>query len=480
MKKYFFRYFAYIFFISILIIAIQSGSIFFQYRTGLDAWKRSIFDACIDDLESNLGRSMFPKIKIDGLDLFGSIAHDNRISGYLVRNSEGAITLTVGQTPDGRVLASVLSPDEKITDRKKVKSKRLEMTLNASLNEDNGAFSIQRSRITTKRSESFVPRDVAATDILGSITVAYMDDVLLTFDILTYTPRTYIYSKQIIEPIFKSLLISFPVCFLIAFSGAWFVSSRNANYINSVRIALKKLAEGNETVSLDENKNIELNEITVAIKDLGKHLAANNRSRITWLNSISHDLNTPAAAMKMIVDGMIDGVFKLNKHNLKDLQIQNDILSERIRKVIDYSTLISDTKPNLKESETKSVVPFYDNCDYEIKTDTVFCDPDLMSKAVIELINNAREYGSDVKLKAEKIDTEYKITVSNKGQLPDFLSGSSLFEPWTKGDSSRTSGGNGLGLPIVSAIAALHNGKAEILQQEDYVISTITWTITAG
>ena len=59
---------------------------------------------------------MFPKMKIDGLDLFGSIAHDSRISGYLVRDSEGRVALTVGQTPDGKVLASFISKEEKLKD----------------------------------------------------------------------------------------------------------------------------------------------------------------------------------------------------------------------------------------------------------------------------------------------------------------------------------------------------------------------------
>lgn len=477
MKKYFFKYFTYIFLIAIMIIAIQSGSIFLQYKSGREAWKRSIFETCVDNLESNLGRSMFPQMKIDGLDLFGSIAHDNRISGYLVRNSEGVVALTVGHTPDGRVLASIIPTDEKLKEDKIVKSKHLVTTLNATMDENNGSFNIKRGKIYSAKQKTSVPHDIAANDILGSITVSYMNDVLLTFDILTYSPRTYIYSRQIINPIIKSLSVSLPICFIIAFLGAWIVSSRNAKYIDSVRVTLKDLADGKENVSLKENKNNELNEITVAIKDLGNTLSANKKSRIAWLNSISHDLNTPAMGMKMIIDGMIDGIFKPNKHNLKDLQNQNEILSQRINRVIEYSTLIADSKAEITEINAKSFVQNFKNIISDVNNDTIYCDKDLMIKAVNELIKNSNDYGTDTKLEIETIGDNYRITVSNTGKLPQNFDTNILFEPWSKGDSSRTSGGNGLGLPIVNAIASLHNGKAEIIQTEDQVKSSIIWPV---
>ncbi len=477
MKKYFFKYFAYIFLIALLIIAIQSGSIFVQYKSGREAWKRSIFEACVDNLESNLGRSMFPQMKIDGLDLFGSIAHDSRISGYLVRNSEGDVALTVGHTPDGRVLASVISSDERIKNDKIVKSKYLVTTLNATMDEENGAFSIKRGKIFSAKHKTSVPQNIAANDILGSITVSYMNNVLLTFDILTYSPRTYIYSRQIINPIIKSLSVSLPICFIIAFLGAWIVSSRNAKYIDSVRVTLKDLADGKENVSLKDNKSNELNEITVAIRELGNTLSANKKSRIAWLNSISHDLNTPAMGMKMIIDGIIDGIFKPNKHNLIDLQTQNEILTQRINRVIEYSTLIADTKAEITEIDAKSLVQNFENVVSDIKTSHISCDKKLMIKAINELIKNSNAFGTDTKLTVETIDGNHKITVSNTGKLPQDFDSSILFEPWAKGDSSRTSAGNGLGLPIVYAIASLHNGRAEISQKENYVTASIIWTV---
>jgi signal transduction histidine kinase len=51
-----------------------------------------------------------------------------------------------------------------------------------------------------------------------------------------------------------------------------------------------------------------------------------------------------------------------------------------------------------------------------------------------------------------------------------------FFEPWTRGDWSRTSGGSGLGLPIASTIMFLHDGTISVVQSdESHVKATISW-----
>ena len=59
------------------------------------------------------------------------------------------------------------------------------------------------------------------------------------------------------------------------------------------------------------------------------------------------------------------------------------------------------------------------------------------------------------------------ITVSNNGHLPHPLP--QFFEPWARGDSSRTAGGSGLGLPIVYQIMELHGGSVRIEENGERV-----------
>ena len=61
----------------------------------------------------------------------------------------------------------------------------------------------------------------------------------------------------------------------------------------------------------------------------------------------------------------------------------------------------------------------------------------------------------------EKKNTE--IVIQNSGHLPNPLP--QFFEPWARGDASRTEGGSGLGLPIVYQIMELHSGAVKIWEE---------------
>ena len=67
------------------------------------------------------------------------------------------------------------------------------------------------------------------------------------------------------------------------------------------------------------------------------------------------------------------------------------------------------------------------------------------------------------------------ISVKNKGRIETDLE-NDFFEPWTRGDWSRTSGGSGLGLQIVATIMYLHKGGISLRQSdEDTVEATARW-----
>ncbi len=63
------------------------------------------------------------------------------------------------------------------------------------------------------------------------------------------------------------------------------------------------------------------------------------------------------------------------------------------------------------------------------------------------------------------------IEIVNDGNLPDPLP--LFFEPWSRGDQSRTSGGSGLGLSIVYQIMELHNGTVDITGEDGKVKVTL-------
>ena len=86
------------------------------------------------------------------------------------------------------------------------------------------------------------------------------------------------------------------------------------------------------------------------------------------------------------------------------------------------------------------------------------------------MLKNAIEYrtGSDKPLWRATVTDDYLVvTISNRGHLPDPLP--QFFEPWARGDASRTQGGSGLGLSIVYQIMELHGGKVSIKEENGIV-----------
>jgi two-component system OmpR family sensor kinase len=110
---------------------------------------------------------------------------------------------------------------------------------------------------------------------------------------------------------------------------------------------------------------------------------------------------------------------------------------------------------------------------------TVVGDEARLHQVVTNLLNNARSHtpaGTTVTVTASSTDHQGTLEVHDDGPgLPPELAGEA-FDRFTRGDSSRTrgSGGAGLGLSLVSAIAAAHGGTAALTSQPGDTTFTVT------
>ena len=489
MKKLFFRYFISIFSIAVVVLLVQFGVLLLQYRTSQNRWKNEVYDDFVVSVENAITGGDFTDYGLNGIMMAVSDIDDNRVSGFLLRDASGTNMLAFGKTNEGRMLTSLFPSNQRFQNQGESTTftgKLTRINLNVVTSDFGIITDLEIGEVTSGKSEITIPAMLKGQDVIGSIVIAFDGEDSFIIDLLTFNPRTYEYSKDIINSCIKGLMFSIPVCLVFALVAAWIISSRNTRYINDVRKALNDLSHGKPNVSVPKQGNSELNEISVAIEELDRNLQANAKSRKAWLSSISHDLNTPATAMKIMIDGMNDGVFPADQNTLSELQLENDKLSNRIGRVIEFSNLQADEKPIMEDIPSDQFI-----CDVlssfkdaeavqaSASCQSIRCDGRLMARAVTELLDNAifakGDSAEPVSWSIGEENGSYRMKIINHGNIPVSMD-VDFFEPWARGDWSRTSGGSGLGLPIASTIVFLHGGKISITQkEEELVCAVISW-----
>ncbi len=475
MKKLFWRYFLSIFALALGVLLIQTAIPLLEYRASQNEWMMEAYEDFVDSIEKSLADYDFSDLQVSDLVSRLSGLGDERISSMVFLNRMGRI-FDPSDKFGGRQDENNRPEPKGMKDSVKLVSKIDVRT------DQNNEVSISSYRVDPV--EVVMPQDMGNAPPFGKVIISINGEDVLYIDLLTHTPMTYVYSRDIVKAVLRGLVVSIPACLVMAFVAAWLISSRNARYIDGVRKALKDLAKGKANVSLPRQRNSELNEISVAVGELDRELQANVKSRNAWLHSISHDLNTPTTAMKMIIEGLNDGVFPASPETFKELQRENDILSERIERVIEYSSLQADTKVKVGPVQSRMFVEEVlsgldsrDIVETEVLCETMDCDSILMVRAARELLKNAigNNGGEPVRWTVTQTDGFYEFDIRNRACLKTSVD-MDMFEPWARGDWSRSTEGSGLGLPIALTIAALHNGSLTLEQESpDTVRATLKW-----
>jgi signal transduction histidine kinase/ActR/RegA family two-component response regulator len=204
-----------------------------------------------------------------------------------------------------------------------------------------------------------------------------------------------------------------------------------------------------------------------------------NRAKDEFLATLSHELRTP-------INTVVGWAYMLSQSRLSPSQVvgaseailRNSQLQMRlIDDLLDVSRIISGKLTlnletvNLAEIARQvldTVQPAAAAKDIELRTSlspdtTLEGDPDRLRQVVWNLLSNAVKFTPKrgwVDVRAEKRESQIRLTVSDSGAGVEREFLPHLFERFTQADSSRTRhhGGLGLGLAIVRHIAELHGG----------------------
>jgi signal transduction histidine kinase len=504
MRKQFFRlFFGFVGVVSVFLV-IQLVVFFYNGDRQRQDWTSSVFQDYLQRLSTRLEQ----EVPLDGWSIANIVkvlvsSADDRVSGMYLRNPDGSVAIAFGKTRHGDDLpqnslgfkfpADILfrdgstssfgnlSPATKMVDTNSfVSVKQQSEVYTLKIINLNGVVSTMKTKQKSEKTDNILlPPDVKAGDIAGSLNVIYNNETICNVDVLTFTPFTYKDTSRVLNGLMGPFLWSIPLAVLISLLMAASFSRKGERYTKGIQDALGKLMEGENGVDLPETRIDEQLVINESIKQLDKTLLKNKENRQVWLRGISHDLNTPVTSMKLALDGIVDGVFPLNEQTVALIKKENDELSERIASVVLYANLQSpDAKAEVRNFDSQefveSVLGQFPSQQSNLVTvnyefSSLQGDERLLLKATQALLSNAIQSGS--KEIVWEIG-ENRMVITNEGILSE---GVDFFEPWTRGDQGRSTGGSGLGLPIVFQVMRLHDGTATIEQKGKDVVVTLQW-----
>lgn len=333
----------------------------------------------------------------------------------------------------------------------------------------------------------------------------------LIYIILRQIKRIYMYFSKNIKILWKSIIIIIFIfvldilafCFSIAASEAapfivfTLLLTALIFYMAAVLCKLKKaittIANGDVNYKVDYKMMcLEARKCAIDINHIGDGISVavdeavkSERLKAELITNVSHDIKTPLTSIinysdllekeKLDNEKAAEYVHIVNKHSNKLKRLIDDLVEaskassgnvemqmERCDATIMLSQVIGEFEDKATANNISLILDIPENPIY------IMADGRHLFRIFDNLLNNICKYSMPgtrayLSLKETKENISYAvIEFKNISEYPLNISPDELTERFVRGDSSRHSEGNGLGLSIVRSFTELQNGRLEI------------------
>jgi signal transduction histidine kinase len=275
----------------------------------------------------------------------------------------------------------------------------------------------------------------------------------------------------------------------IAMGLGFFLSSAITDRLQAIQQVAEEVQRGNLEARINVHGNDELaalgttiNQTTTRLQEAAQkqHELENlRRDLIAWAG---HDLQTPLASVRAIVEALADGVvedvettqryLRTAQRDVQSLSLLIDDLFQMAqldaggmtlnREKASLSDLISDTLESFSELASRQQVTLSGEVKGDV--DPVFMDVPHVGRVLNNLIGNALRHtlaGGRITVQATRDPQGVRVEVRDTGEgIPD-SDLPHVFERFYRGEKSRSrsTGGAGLGLAISRGIVEAHGGQ---------------------
>lgn len=279
----------------------------------------------------------------------------------------------------------------------------------------------------------------------------------------------------------SSLNIIFILVGLISLATAvlvsLFLAVKIGKPIERLADVTEEISNGNYAIRCDEvGYTKEIITLTNSVNHMAEAIEKQEQMRRRLTSDIAHELRTPLANVHTHLEAMSEGVWEPTPERLISCQEEIERLTsivselERIRQIESENMSLERTEFDFKEIVENTASLFEvdmskKNLSYIIGEHSmmIIADEKKLRQLLMNLISNAVKYsfvGGKIEIGWEENNNEWKFYVKDEGIGFSKNEAKLIFERFYRTDVSRSreTGGVGIGLTIVKAIAKAHGG----------------------
>jgi signal transduction histidine kinase len=273
----------------------------------------------------------------------------------------------------------------------------------------------------------------------------------------------------------KILAVSSAAAFS-AIVGALLLARWIVKPLESLRSASAQLAAGDLSVRASEQGPDELAEVGAdfnSMADSIERLFAARRELVAWA---SHDLRTPLASMRAMLEAIDDGLAEPDEY-LSALRERVDVLSRLVDDLFELARI--DAGVLTLQLEATSLDGVVDSCVRGVRAEAVAkgvaletrietgspqvqCAPEKVERVLYNLLTNALRHtpaDGSIAVIVQPNGATVTVAVEDTGDGVDEQTANQMFERFWRGEASRTSPGSGLGLAIARGLVEAQGGQ---------------------
>ena len=261
------------------------------------------------------------------------------------------------------------------------------------------------------------------------------------------------------------IMIAALLAVITASAGAAFVARRVVRPLSELTTAAAKVAGGSGTPHVAEQGPEDVRKAAIAFNAMATKVTRTLESQRHLLSAVGHDLRTPLTAMRINLEFVEDAELREGlMRNLEELQALTEQVLAAARgaggeppRQVDLSALVESLCADL--DELGEPVSWANHSPAPIS-----CRPNEIRRAVRNLVENAVAYGRKADVRIHAIGDGYEVLVEDDGPGIPERDRQRVFEPFVRLEGSRNeaTGGTGLGLTLVRAIAEGHGGQVDL------------------